>query len=285
MQPIFLNEKPPIGATVQRIRKTAKVSQVALGELLGLHQSAISRIEGGQQNLSPDELLTLTTHFDISADALLSGTVNYWALAEKFKQKAPYPPRYREYPGSTVREIMPLFYFIAKNHGQPALHRLLQNHQLDGLLFQCPDQKIGVYALIDLFSDIVANGILCNRNFAALVDETRRPEIHGFLDRVYRVQKTSAHLLHALVLNADHYDSNFVYSCEERGKAVIIKATPARHMRHVEYRTEVLKDTFCKYRREFIANFPRYLGKPPLAMTERQCHFNGAESCIYELAL
>jgi transcriptional regulator with XRE-family HTH domain len=46
-----------IGKRFRQFRKKSGLNQLEVGKLLGLHQGAISRIENGRQNLTPDQLL------------------------------------------------------------------------------------------------------------------------------------------------------------------------------------------------------------------------------------
>lgn len=59
------------GRAVRLVREEHKVTQVQLGEILGLQQAAVSRIEKGLQNLSAEHLYLLSDHFEISIDRLI----------------------------------------------------------------------------------------------------------------------------------------------------------------------------------------------------------------------
>lgn len=53
-----------IGRDLMRLRKLYRLSQETLGNELGLHQSAICRIEDGEQELSAAEFVKLRAYFD-----------------------------------------------------------------------------------------------------------------------------------------------------------------------------------------------------------------------------
>lgn len=55
-----------IGQFIKRTRKKAKVQQTALGELIGLDQSAVSRMEAGKQQLTAVQWFIFCTHFKVS---------------------------------------------------------------------------------------------------------------------------------------------------------------------------------------------------------------------------
>ena len=59
-----LNNKN-IGKLVRAFRKSNKINQTKLGKRLGLHQTAICRIEQGSQDLTVLQLIKLCTVFRI----------------------------------------------------------------------------------------------------------------------------------------------------------------------------------------------------------------------------
>jgi transcriptional regulator with XRE-family HTH domain len=60
-----------VGANLRRLRTARKLSQAFVGELLGLHQSAVSRVEKAEQELSNQQLVILSDLFGYSVDSLL----------------------------------------------------------------------------------------------------------------------------------------------------------------------------------------------------------------------
>lgn len=273
-----------VGETLHLLRKCAKVSQVELGTILSLHQSAISRIESGQQNLSPYELWLISQHFGVSIDDLIAGTVNYWAVAEKFGQRPPFPPRYREHPYSKVREVLPLLLFINKTKSHDYTNKLLTKLGLNNLLFVNPDQTIGSQVFLDLFHHSVETGILSRKNFSKLIEFTRADNVHGFLDRIYKVQTSSIGLLQTWALNSAHYESNFHYEIQHLDHDHFdLSVTPNKHMKILPYRDEKLGDLLCEYRKEFLTNFPRYIDQRPVKIVEDQCQYRGYEKCVYKI--
>lgn len=59
-----------IGHNIRALRIKANMSQIDLGRLFNLHQSAISRIESGEQVITPAELALVSKVFNVSFDAL-----------------------------------------------------------------------------------------------------------------------------------------------------------------------------------------------------------------------
>jgi transcriptional regulator with XRE-family HTH domain len=54
-----VNPNKIIGANIRALRKAAEISQTELGQKLGIHQTAICRVERGTQQLSAIEMLKI----------------------------------------------------------------------------------------------------------------------------------------------------------------------------------------------------------------------------------
>lgn len=59
---------------IKELRLKAKMNQTQVGELLGVSQDAISKIEKGTNNPTVQQIETLSKFFNVSADYILFGT-------------------------------------------------------------------------------------------------------------------------------------------------------------------------------------------------------------------
>ena len=100
------------------MRKVAKLSQTELGSCLSIHQSTVCRIENGTQTISAEELFKLASFFKVGMDALITGEIDFWLIAKTFKQLPPFPERYRLFPFTKVREVLPILKFMKQFHGK-----------------------------------------------------------------------------------------------------------------------------------------------------------------------
>lgn len=64
-----------IGSAILYLRTQHNVDQQELGKVIGVHQTAVSRIESGVQSTSPDQLLVLSQFFNVPVQALILGDV------------------------------------------------------------------------------------------------------------------------------------------------------------------------------------------------------------------
>jgi transcriptional regulator with XRE-family HTH domain len=61
-----------IGRNLIFLRSYNQVSQQKVGRIAGIHQSAVSRVEKGEQDLSPDQLFALAVYFAVSVDFMMT---------------------------------------------------------------------------------------------------------------------------------------------------------------------------------------------------------------------
>ncbi len=66
---------------ILRLRQKEKFqSQVYFGKIMGLHQSAVSRVESGDQYMTPEQLYLLSRRFNFSIDDFVN---NDWEEPEE----------------------------------------------------------------------------------------------------------------------------------------------------------------------------------------------------------
>lgn len=60
-----------VGTNIRTFRKKRQLTQTELGDLLGLDQAAVSRIENGRQSLTLGQLFFLSRFFEIEMSRFL----------------------------------------------------------------------------------------------------------------------------------------------------------------------------------------------------------------------
>jgi len=274
-----------IGETVRHIRKAAGVSQTDLGNLIAIHQTAVSRVESGDQNLIPSQLLKIAHYFGVYADDILSGRVNFNDVALRFGKAPELPPRYQLWPFSKMREFLPTRLFLEKTQGDATVRKLFGSLELDGLLYLAPDATIGVQCHIDVLRQSIKKRYISLESIQAIVDHSRTKYVQGFLHQLYESQISPINLIQTFLLNEHHYEKNFDYQIDELSPgALTLSIKPSKHMEHIPYKDETLGDFLCQYRKTYLKDFPRYIGLPSLNLIETECHFHGNAKCIYKIS-
>ncbi|MEW6055690.1 MAG: hypothetical protein AB1540_03675 [Bdellovibrionota bacterium] len=275
-----------LGESVRLLRKVSGVSQASLGAVLELHQTAICRVEKGSQSLTPAELFLVGKFFGVSINRLVEGDIDFWKVAEKFNRNPPFPARYREFPFSKVRDFLPFLEFVRASSGETYTNALISRLKLNPLYLRSLDQKLSTHVVLDFLRAIISEKRLRASDMGDILRLAREPKAHGFLDLIYREQRQSIDLVQSWVLNARYYDENFIYRIVEAApRNLLISVQASEHMQKVDFHDPVLGDFLCKYRKLFLAEFPRYIGKSPLRLTERECLYHSGSKCMYQLNL
>lgn len=266
------------------MRKCAKLSQTEVGDLLKLHQTAIHRIESGEQNILIHDLHSFADFFGVKIDNILSTRINYWELAKRFNQDVPLPTRYRTLVHSRVREVMPLLSFVRKNFDPVVFEKLMSTHGLEEFYFENPTAQLGTLCNLDLLHYSLKEGLLTEKNFPQLIQETRSTATVEDLETTFRAQKFSVPLLQSLILNAPLYEQNFEYTIQELQKnSLTVSIHPRDHMIEMPYKDAVLGDFLCRYKKQMFSEFPKLIDHRSCKVEETECHFHGSSQCVYKI--
>lgn len=60
-----------VGERVRELREAGDLSQRELGEVLGIHQTAVHRIESGERALTGRELMLVAERFDVTTSSVV----------------------------------------------------------------------------------------------------------------------------------------------------------------------------------------------------------------------
>lgn len=72
-----------IGRRLAEFRESVGVTQVQLGEILGISQKTVSAIENNRQNITSEILLVLSEKYDLSSTWVLTGRGDMFISPEK----------------------------------------------------------------------------------------------------------------------------------------------------------------------------------------------------------
>src|SRR3989337_3803378 len=78
-----------VGRKIRQLRRQHKLTQTALAEKIGIHQSDLSRMEQGEYKVGLDTLLKILQTFDLSMGDFFDETSRTNTVLEKFRQLSP----------------------------------------------------------------------------------------------------------------------------------------------------------------------------------------------------
>ncbi len=222
-----------ISKLLKVIRKQYNVHQQQMSSILGLSQSAISKIESGKGALSLVGYTKLCLEFNIPTNAYLLGYIDNMNKVElgndsfashSFKINE----RLTEFPSIAVREIKPFIEYIKDAFGETYLDNTFKDLNTDPLYFYKMDNLISPSFLVDISTKIIEDkktklkDVFCSKTFYLA-------ESHGaVLNSIPRKESLFA-TLKAFVGVSNLYDCNYKRKVSKKNGSCIqftMQSTP-----------------------------------------------------------
>ena len=108
-----------LGAKIKKIRASLGLSQEIIAKSLGINRVAVSQIENGERKISAEEILKLSSSFNMSSDILLDLEKDIEVILEKkqyLKQKDNQKIRI-SVPQKNIKKFKEILLYILKNVG------------------------------------------------------------------------------------------------------------------------------------------------------------------------
>jgi transcriptional regulator with XRE-family HTH domain len=276
-----------IARIMRAARKQAGMNQMDLARKIAISQSALSKFENAHLIPSAPQWFVFCEVMGISADSLTLGYLDHIhpvtlnAAPSGFK----LPKRYSEQRGSSVRATLPFVAHFVSHHGEAAFNSLLSAQKIDPDFFVDLNNQLNINFCLDLARESIKAGYLKPGNVTDLTQWVAKPDMHGRLAQAYDAPANGIPLIASLISNAPVYDCNFKYEVQEQSNERIeISITPQEHLRHFQYRDDpALGDFLCQYKKQSLLAFGFRGGRPQLKLKEAECHYHGAQKCVYTL--
>lgn len=278
-----------IAALMRAARKKRDLTQVEVSKRLQISQSALSKIESGLLIPSAPQWFEFCQLTDISADSLLTGYMERVssAVVESGELNVGFkiPKAYRPYRGSKMRAMLPFLKYFHAVAGEDKVDEYFRSIKMDQDAFLDLDGQINLKFCLDLSRTLIQTGLLKPADFSKMTSTVSQSETHGRMHRMYDGQKDPLALIQVLLQNARQYECNFHYQIEERNeKRLAFSVKPEEHLAEFDYRNDpVLGDFLCQFKKHYFESFTHYGSSQGATLHERQCHYKGADSCVYEL--
>lgn len=279
-----------IAALMRTARKRKGLTQIEVSKHLDISQSALSKIESGLLVPSAPQWFDFCEMTGISPDSISSGGIERVSSASLLTDTdSPFkiPKIYRENRGSKMRAMLPFIQYFRSLVGDEKVYQYFRSIKMDEDAFVDLDSQISLRFCLDFGRMLISQGLLKASDFGRLTQSVSQSQTHGSLHRFYDNEPDSFNLLQILLLHSRQYECNFRYEIEDKKSNLLtMSVRPEKHLKDLPYRTDpVLGDFLCQYKRHYFERFTQYGGSPGANLREVECHFKGAESCIYELKL
>lgn len=291
MTPQELQAAGKIAALMRAARKKMRLTQVEVSKRLQISQSALSKIESGLLIPSAPQWFEFCEMTGISADSLMSGLIerNRPAVLESGNADLGFkvPKMYLENRGSKVRAMLPFLSYFEEVAGSKKVDEYFARIKMDRDIFTDLDTQISLQFCLDLSRTMIEQGMLKASDFSKLTQSVAQSGTHGSLHRIYDAETNPIQLLSLLLQNAKRYECNFNYQIQEqKSDRMVLSVAPEKHLAGLSYRSDsTLGDFLCQYKKHYFETFATYRGARGATLEEKQCHYHGADSCVYELKL
>ena len=276
-----------ISRVMRAARKISGKNQVEIAKDLGISQSALSKFESAILIPSTSQWYKFCKTLNVdSLESFTLGTIDNRIAATPSgsypETTFKIPKKYAHHQGSKVRAIRPFLDFFSSQIGEEKLERYLKESKVDSDFFVVQDNQLNIGFTIDIATHMINAGNLAKKDVSALTRPISQPRIHGALHNIYDSVSTEMALLQNLFENSKKYEINFDYKIENvTRKDLEVSITPAEHLEQFDYKSAVLGDFLCRYKKSYFQQFSTYKGAKRVEIEEEHCHYKGADRCVY----
>lgn len=279
-----------VSRIMRAARKQLGLTQEEVSRHLGISQSALSKLEHGALIVSAPQWFEFCRLTHIRPESLLTGQIDRLkpAIVSDDPREGTFklPRRYSLHRGSKVRAMLPFLSFLGEALGEKRTREFFKVHKVDPDFFIDLDNQLSLEFTLDVVRYLVDQRLFRPRDIARVVKPVSHASMHGLLHERYATGTSRSDLLQQIVMNARLYECNFAYRVEDVKRGTVdVSITPERHMSDLSYRDDAtLGDFLCQYKKHYFDRFLQY-GEPgagkALSVEEPECHYRGAERCVY----
>lgn len=247
-----------VGRLIRATRKHLGLSQTAVAKMLGMDQSALSRIETGQQNLSVLEWYEFCNFSKISLNCL-----NFGYVEGLLQSDIRVPKRYRSDQNTKVRGILPILDFFEKKQGTGSLNLFLKERAIDPDLILNLDANVSTTLIVEIISEIRPDDI----DYDEMTQCVSHPSMHGDIQIIYdQIKNNFLELFKAWISNSEKYSTDAHFEMIDQNQCFLdISMKVNRH--------SILASNQAKiYLQNYLQNFSTYNNPNTRILSVRKIH-------------
>ncbi len=276
---------------IRSVRKNLGLSQTEVAQVIGIDQSAYSRIEKGSQKLLIEQWFLFCELTQISPDCVMLGYVDYLrplGTLETYLNKKMLPQKYLTHGGTSLRKVLPLVDYFHKKVGEKKWNDYLNSHGLSSDFFNFIDHEMNLNFEVDLTKELIQHHGLNRQSLDQALDLVWMPKFHGQLGYQYLSITDPLERVRSLVSNQRFYETAFQFeTLHISAKKLEVALARDSSFEQFDYRSDsILGDFLCQYRKKYLLKFaePNH-DQPKIKLKELQCQFKGSAECIYQMTL
>ncbi len=216
-------------------RKAKGWTQVEFSKMLGVSQSALSKLESGILIPSVHQWFEFCSFAEIPADSHIGGyldrlkeiTIEHKLEVENFKVKKDYLVD----AASSARSMSPMIQWLFSTIGESKARKLLKEMGVDADYFVDLSHQINFRFFVDLNELLKKKGLLKKQALSSVTQFASGKNAHGGLFSNYQHATDIEALMKMIFSKAAFYEQNFDYRIEDAGNQRIqFSVSPRDHL-------------------------------------------------------
>lgn len=247
-----------LGRLMRATRKHLGLSQSTVAKQLGMDQSALSRIETGQQNLSALEWYEFCNFSKISFNCLNFGYVEGLPQSD-----IRVPKKYSSDQRTKVRGILPILDFFDRTQGTGSLNLFFKEKGIDPDLILNLDATVSTTLIVEMISKIHPS----DSDYYEMTRSASSPKMHGDIHIIYdQVKSNFLELFKVWILNSEKYTTDAQFEITDQNRCFMdISVKACRH--------SILGSNQAKiYLQNYFQNFSQYNNRNATVLSVRRIH-------------
>jgi transcriptional regulator with XRE-family HTH domain len=235
-------------------RKAKGWTQVEFSKMLGVSQSALSKLESGILIPSVHQWFEFCGFAEIPADSHISGYLDrlqeiqfqHKIEVENFKVKKDYLVD----AGSSARSMAPLIQWLYSSMGESKARKLIKEMGVDADYFVDLSHPINFRFFADLMDVLKKKGLIKKQGLSGMTQFASEKGAHGSLFNNYQNAGDVENLMKVVFSKSAFYECNFDYAIEHSGSdKVEFSVTPREHLvKNRNLKFDEISDQLIDYR-------------------------------------
>jgi hypothetical protein len=274
-----------LAVSLERLRIELNVDRALWSDILGITPAEYEKVLQQKMQVSLTALEALANYLDVSMDMLISGGIDYRAMAARLRGELTIlPERYTVGAFSSKRTVVNLLAFLEESYGWRMVKLLLRRLQVHEAAFQDSDGSINIRFQGDLCDQLIARGFTVSdlRRLGAYSPVTNKSSAIG---KILGSSRDSVEVYTRMIEEASVlYDKNCDYSIlsmDRRGCSIAARPT-------VEAQDALKTKTpgslgSCSTKAGVFESATSYIHAPSSHVNEIRCIHRGDPVCEYRV--
>lgn len=280
-----MEKLPSIWNVLERISHELNLGDAGMADLLELTAADYARKHDSRSELSVRAAMRLSERLDLSFDGLVTGRIDFRALAKHFNEERAFlPERYGRAAFSRRRTSIYMLEFIESMYGWKERAHVLRRLQLNETIFSEPDEDINI-----LFAEDVCEYISRYRGgrrdlFQMGLSSSRSVKGGKVLDLLGAASSIKGVYELICYVTERYFEENYCYQVTRAGPdGCEISGVPNPELLELLELDFAGGPAICEVRRGFTAAVPGYLGLPFASVRKTRCVHEGDPECLFQV--